>query len=649
MRRLILALLFLLIGGSALHAQDNRSVVAERWDVAITRVDAVANRFHVTEQQDLAFTGTFRAGTRTLNLTNLERYANIRVSVDGQQLTTGCDEQPGHVCVTDQGGSLRVRYLFPMPATDETVQVKIEYDVDGALRVYEGGDQLQWQAIPEDHDYPIRRSSVTVQLPAAYAPRAGVDPVTASAGTVNVDAGLITVTNDQTLPPNVSFSVRVQFPHHPAARLPDWQAAETQRATFRTEQLPLINLLGLALAALFGLGLPLLFVVKLVTNARTRIIVPEYLTEPPDDLPPALVSALLDNRAIGARPVLATLFDLAQRGYLQMEQLADDHLFRQLKPTTGEMLRPFEHQILRSVFASVDARTVSSLKDSFYAVMGTVTKSIKADLAGAGLVDERARGRRGLTSFISILLMLTGFGLLVYWRDDLAAWLGAIFGGLPASDFSGLVIILGIVLIVDGLSARLLLARSNERTVKGAEAAAKWSAFKRYLENAPNLEAKLGVNIENFSRYLPYTIAFGLDQSWISRFSREPDVSAPTWYVPYVPYPYSFDSPSALPFDFDNDGPLTSGGALPNVGASLDSLSQGLSNSLESISTGLSDMLNSAAAALDSRPAPVTSSSDSTSSWSSGSDSSWSSGGDSWSGGGDSGGGDSGGGGSSFD
>ena len=57
-----------------------------------------------------------------------------------------------------------------------------------------------------------------------------------------------------------------------------------------------------------------------------------------------------------------------------------------------------------------------------------------------------------------------------------------------------------------------------KRTDKGATAAAKWNAFKRYLSNIEKYtnvaEAK-----DLFDKFLPYAIAFGLEHSWVNKFA----------------------------------------------------------------------------------------------------------------------------------
>ncbi|WP_152918134.1 DUF2207 family protein, partial [Ardenticatena maritima] len=45
----------------------------------------------------------------------------------------------------------------------------------------------------------------------------------------------------------------------------------------------------------------------------------EYITEPPDDLPPGIVGTLLDEKA-DIKDVIATIFDLARRGIISIEE-----------------------------------------------------------------------------------------------------------------------------------------------------------------------------------------------------------------------------------------------------------------------------------------------------------------------------------------
>ncbi|MCB0236142.1 MAG: DUF2207 domain-containing protein, partial [Anaerolineae bacterium] len=183
-------------------------------------------------------------------------------------------------------------------------------------------------------------------------------------------------------------------------------------------------------------------------------------------------------------------------------------------------------------------------------------------------------------------------------------------------------------------------------TPKGAEEAAKWLAFKRYMENLEQY-TKVEEAQEIFDRYLPYAIAFGLEKSWIEKFAKV-NTAPPPWFYPG---PYLGPRPRRyIWWTGAGYGPIGSGGGgmSPSEGGSMappsmSDMSRGMGASLASMSAGLGAMLTSSSNALSSRPAPQAGSGSwGSRSWSGGSGF----GGGGWSGGGGFGGG--GGGGSSF-
>lgn len=68
------------------------------------------------------------------------------------------------------------------------------------------------------------------------------------------------------------------------------------------------------------------------------------------------------------------------------------------------------------------------------------------------------------------------------------------------------------------------------KTREGAEAAAKWRAFRRYLESIETYE-RVAEAKDIFDRYLSYAVAFGLEQSWVTKFASV-DADLPKWYGP---------------------------------------------------------------------------------------------------------------------
>ena len=67
------------------------------------------------------------------------------------------------------------------------------------------------------------------------------------------------------------------------------------------------------------------------------------------------------------------------------------------------------------------------------------------------------------------------------------------------------------------------------KTRKGAEEAAKWKAFYEYLSNLDKY-GNVDEAAQRFAEYLPYAVAFGIDKSWVRRFSQSTSASIPPWY-----------------------------------------------------------------------------------------------------------------------
>lgn len=617
---------------------QSRSVFWQRWDVLIDDLDAVANRFRVTESYDINFTGTFRFGSAVIPLQNLENIHSVQVYEGGAALRESCSEQPGTYCVQNTSDGLAITYYFVQPITNARQQFDIRYTVDGALRVYDGGDQLWWTAVPSEHyGFSIGSSTITVQMPAGLAPREGIDPVVTygAPSEVNVRGTTITATATRQLTGNDYFEIRVQYPHHPQARVPAWQADFDQRRAFEETSKPLIDLGLIALSLLLAVGGVLGVYALWYTRGRDPRVgpVPEYLAEPPSNVPPAVVGTLLDEQA-DLRDVISTIVDLAHRGYLVMEEEQKEGLFgigrsrtftfkRTDKPLQG--LRKFEQRIMSALFGTNRMeRSLDSLKNKFYTVIPQLQNDLYEAVVQDGLFTTKPSTTRGLWSGLGTALFVVA--------------LVAGFGGISlAEDISPALLCLPAAFALVGLMAMIVGQHMPAKTRKGAEEAAKWRAFREYLQNLEKY-ADIQSASQRFDDYLPYAIAFGVDRSWVRRFSKIDSVPIPPWYYPtYMGGPYRGGYRPGTPLRpvmFGGGGVNPGDLARAGGGFSLDDVSGNIAGGLESISSGLTEMLESAGRVMTSRPQSA----------SSGSSGSWRSGGSSWSGGGFSGGGSSGGG-----
>ncbi|MDQ3548987.1 MAG: DUF2207 domain-containing protein, partial [Chloroflexota bacterium] len=144
-----------------------RSLYWERYDVTLDVHED--GSFTVTEDQVIAFVGgSFSEGYAVIPLARVEDIRNIQVFEDGQPYERGYGS-PGEYDVSVAGGEVQILWWFD-PASDESRNFTISYDVIGGLRVYEdetGGarEQVWWRAVDEEFAADIETATVTVNLP----------------------------------------------------------------------------------------------------------------------------------------------------------------------------------------------------------------------------------------------------------------------------------------------------------------------------------------------------------------------------------------------------------------------------------------------------------------------------------------------------
>jgi uncharacterized membrane protein len=621
---LFLLLLFLVLPRAA-SAQD-RYVEWERWDVLIDNIDTTDNQFNVSETHEVRFVGTFSVGLRDLFLQYVENIRDIRVFQDNQPLRESCSEQPGTFCLTRTSDAISIEYYFNESIRNRTETFRIEYTVVGAIRRYDTGDLIGWTVVPADHfGFYINSSTITIEMPDDYAPREGVDPIETygAPAEISVRGSTITATTTRTIGGSEDFNIGLQFPHDPRGRIPSWQADYDRQQEYDTSVKPIIDLVMLGVSALIFGGGPLLIFFRWYNKGRDpKVLVPEYLSEPPSDLRPAVVGALVDERA-DLRDVMSIVVDLAQRGYIVMEEERQPGMLgigtvstftfkRTDQPTTD--LKPFEANMISRLFANnASERTLESLKYRFYQYIPLLEQDLYRELVSEGLFTVSPNTTRGQWMGIGIaLIALAFFGL--YGAAELF------------ENITGLALL---VVLAVGFTGFVALGFANfmpSKTRKGAEEAAKWRAFYRYMQN---LEKYTTVEeaAQRFDAYLPYAVAFGLDKTWLRKFSQLDYMPIPTWYYPtYMGGPYSGGYRPGTPL-------RRIGAPLPGSGSSfsLDDMSRGVSGGLQAMSDGLNNLLNSASRAMTARPQQSSSGR-------------WSSGGRTFGGGGFRGGGFSGGG-----
>lgn len=619
---------------------ETKSLVWQRLDTDITVLPN--GDLDIIETNVIDFTsGTFTFGFREIDQSRLTDVNDIVVTENGQPLET-------EIVTTDEG-NLRIKYYFNPPARQEQRTFDLRYRVSGATRYYEDGDQVYWSAVyPDRSGFPVLNARSTVRLPAgATATNAEVYGV--AADVKGLGEGVVVGEALEPIPSGDQMEIRVQFPHGIISGGPaPWQQQFDEQRRFDETERPRFDLAALLISALVFIGGPAAAIVLYNTRGRDPNVglVAEYLTEPPD-VPPGVAGTLLDETA-DMQDVIATLVDLARRGVLTMKEkpvealggalTVNDWVFEPGPQFGQAALRPFEKQLVDALDLGKGETALSGLKNKFYQNLPKLKNALYDELVADGLYTRSPETTRNSYSALA---------------GAIAAFAGFSFCGAIAF-LTGLTSFALCIPLAIGATAAAFFAIARAmpaRTRKGADMRMRAEAFKRYLENIEKYtdlkEAK-----DQFEKYLPYAIAFGLEHSWTRKFAQV-DAPIPPWYVPVWPQPYYGPGYGR----YGRRGPVIIAGAgaagdvlgkIPprgdisdaaRTGGGIEGMEQSMARGIGSLEGGLASMFDSVSTTFGSRPMP---SNPSKGGWSSGRS------GGGWSGGGGFGGGSSGGGGGGF-
>jgi uncharacterized membrane protein len=603
---IILLTVIMLLGLSTSAEAQSRSLYWRRLDVDI-QVQPNGD-MRITETNDIVFQGgPFRFGYAAIPPGRWDQIRDVTVTDEtGQVYQRSTSESPyTYYTDRDEDGNFVIQWYFPSTRDREHTYI-IAYTVVGGLRYYEDRNEVYWKAIAPDHDYPIQSSTVTVRLPPGAAvlghpdnPLAAVTMGAPAAMNVSADGSVVTFSANRAIRSGEQMEVHVPFPlGFVTGSKPAWQAEIDRQEEWNSTGRRTADFGLLALGALLLILGPGLVYVLWYTRGRDPQVglAAPHIAGPPSDVRPGLAGTLLDERA-DMQDIMATLVDLARRGYLTITEENQPGLFgigasrdfvytRTDKPASD--LLSFERTLLERLFGRSGQQRLSQLRNKFYTAVPVLQGQLYDESVKAGFFRGNPQSTRSMYTAL-------GFGLLF-----VVGIAGFVLMAALAESFSAYVICPFIALGIAAIALMITGQFMPARTRKGAEEAAKWRAFKNYLANI-NKYTKVKEATDQFDKYLPYAIAFGLERSWISAFSQVETVPMPMWYRPWVHMPGPVSQRETVG---SGRGGLARPMPAPGEGVTLDGMSEGLAGSLNNMSEGLTSMLNSAGNVFTSSPQP---------------------------------------------
>jgi uncharacterized membrane protein len=254
--------------------------------------------------------------------------------------------------------------------------------------------------------------------------------------------------------------------------------------------------------------------------------------EIPSDHPPAIVSYLIFSKNIGASAIVATLLDLANRGYVEIEettrekkswfggtrQKTDYRFFTGDKPISE--LEAFEKDLLDFLLNRAGTgteftmsgvkKTASKNRTKFRKWFMAWIKQIKELGKTFDFYEPIAVGPVSVNVLVGIAILGGGIALSVV--TETAA-------GVPA-------------IVMGGVQALLSLALQRH-TVEGRRLAIAWREFRAHLKNTSKARGPVSLSSGDWSRYVAAAILFGLHKKLLPRIEMADESGHAVWPVWY--------------------------------------------------------------------------------------------------------------------
>jgi hypothetical protein len=523
-----LLILGLLFNAQPVSADKNYS--ADRYDVNL--VVMPDGSLQVTETVVLRFVGgPFTFVFRDISTTETDGISVQSASMDGQALPQGV--KAGMVDI-QPGSPVKVTWHFA-PTSDSTHTFTLAYRATGVIRPLEN-DTLIWRVIPEEHEYNITHSTITLQPPAGIN-LVGAPTVDWPGASVEMEDRQAVIQAGITVANN-SWVVTARFPRGSLAKSPPlWMARQLEQADQIRRAQPIALGSGLALIVLGVVALASLSQQFRRDPFSLPASVPasgQPQTRPPSDLAPALAASLVYPNSTGFN-FMATFYDLARRGVIKVDETAGKWFGKDFVITRQESeasLMPHETAVMEILFTlnRKGPRTqvrMSDLANTLITQSRKYNDAVNAEMTRLGLLDNARQKARSSALVSAVFALLVGIALLVAG----AIWAGVSSEASAWSQYTPAVTLVGagVGLFIVSLAGLIYAASRSTLTLQGEQAASQWKSFVAYLKNIiRKREPSTGSDL--FELYLPYTAAFGLVGGWAKYFQKAGGVQIPAWF-----------------------------------------------------------------------------------------------------------------------
>lgn len=484
------------------------SSIAISRDASIAVTETIGVDFGAEEKHGIFRTIPFRYETETDSVSvpiDIES-----VMMDGQSIAF--DE-------SSSGDTVVAKIGDPERTISGRHQYVIQYSAAAAVNFFDDHDELYWNVTGHDWEVPLRNVSADIHF--SETPPPGVVTqlrcLTGPIGSTAADCQSDITAAGATVSASDAVTVVVGWPVGIVTKPDNYEdlraagglvSGFSSLSAFQRALILSVNGLGAIVIIIGFIG----WWLRQGRDPKSRsTVVVQY--DPPGELRPGEVGTLFDERA-ETRDVIATIIDLAVRGYLRIEEIEKDRMLglrtkrdyrfmKQRDYRQDSSLKAFEQSLLISLFADGDQVELGKLKGSFHQDVQHVREALYTQLVRDGFFSSNPDSIRKAFWIGGAIVTFLGFFLI------------------PLYIF---------IVPIAGVAALVMGKFMPQRTIKGVDAAWHARGFRQYLETAEKYRLQWQEKEKIFETMLPYAMAFGVAKQWTTAFQGLSQES-PSWYV----------------------------------------------------------------------------------------------------------------------
>lgn len=500
-------------------------LLADSYTIESVSVDATINAdgtVRYVEHRTYSFDGNFTWANYNLPKSGFSEITDIQVSDKNHQYTHENSEDPYTFQIATNDKSIDIKWFYQ--AEDESKTFTIAYTLHNAIAIGPVWSQFQLIYVSDKWKKTTKQADVLLTLPKPVGQdsihnwiHGAVSKASFAVGNGRVSATASNITSSEYLQVKTLFPTRIL--NNPTVTEPNltlvsvlqteqqYEEHLEEARQNQTKNMRLGTYLSI-LIAILSFIVWLIFYRKYGQRYKPRGV-PETLYSRPTDDPPPIVGWLVLSKTISGSHLVATIFDLARRGYFRIvqepgekkflqkkkerfriEQVPEDELSASLGELTSWEWDLYDYVVNSMENGSVYFDELTDQRSVMSKWFKQWAKSVKGVAESRGWYDAQSLRGAIYNALIQFVLLCGGIATIV-----LAEPYGLI-GTLPALFF--------------GIMSLVIYRRTQE----GEKIYRQWAAFKKGLKSHRSHR----METENIDTLFVFAVALGLSESDITKW-----------------------------------------------------------------------------------------------------------------------------------